>query len=196
MEIVGALKATASNAGSPDDYDGWGIVNAKAAIDFLARNADTATKEPFPRGYSLGQNYPNPFNPGTRIEFLLPEESTVDLTVYDILGRKVRTLVQGELPGFDRNPLPRHVGCDRPERQACCVRRVHLPFVGTRNIRHRDIARAHDDARAIICNGSPVSRVRRVQEKAGAECLRTLPRHGMRGTASHVGEKRRCVRPP
>jgi hypothetical protein len=110
MEIVGALKATASNAGSPDDYDGWGIVNAKAAVDFLARNADTATKEPFPRGYSLGQNYPNPFNPGTRIEFLLPEESTVDLTVYDILGRKVRTLVQGNYPAS--TGIPYHVMWD------------------------------------------------------------------------------------
>ena len=110
MEIVCALKATASNAGSPDDYDVWGIVNAKAAVDFLARNADTATKEPFPRGYSLGQNYPNPFNPGTRIEFLLPEESTVDLTVYDILGRKVRTLVQGNYPAS--TGIPYHVMWD------------------------------------------------------------------------------------
>ncbi len=54
----------------------------------------------FPTGYSLGQNYPNPFNPSTVIEFSLPEYAKVDIAVFDVLGRKVRTLVNEEiLPG-------------------------------------------------------------------------------------------------
>ena len=41
----------------------------------------------------LYQNYPNPFNPVTRIKYTIPERSNVSLTVYDILGRRVATLI-------------------------------------------------------------------------------------------------------
>lgn len=46
-----------------------------------------------PMVYSLSQNYPNPFNPSTAIEFALPRPGLVMLDVYDIIGRRVRTLV-------------------------------------------------------------------------------------------------------
>lgn len=47
--------------------------------------------------FALNQNYPNPFNPSTRIEFQLADAGKVSLTVYNVLGQKVRTLVSGEL---------------------------------------------------------------------------------------------------
>jgi len=54
-----------------------------------------------PAEFALHQNYPNPFNPQTRIRYDLPENSMVNITVYDMLGREVKTLVnQVQNAGF------------------------------------------------------------------------------------------------
>jgi hypothetical protein len=51
-----------------------------------------------PREFALHSARPNPFNPSTMIGFALPEAGRVDLAVYDVRGRLVRTLVEAELP--------------------------------------------------------------------------------------------------
>lgn len=48
-----------------------------------------------PNEVKLNQNYPNPFNPSTNITFGLPQRSNVNITVYDLLGRKVATVFSG-----------------------------------------------------------------------------------------------------
>ena len=54
-----------------------------------------------PTVYALEQNYPNPFNPSTQIRYAIPEETMVTISIYDMMGRKVRTLVnQSVSPGY------------------------------------------------------------------------------------------------
>jgi hypothetical protein len=53
--------------------------------------------EQIPSEFVLSQNYPNPFNTSTKIEFALKNSGFVSLNIYNILGRKVRTLVSEDL---------------------------------------------------------------------------------------------------
>ncbi len=60
--------------------------------------SDITVNDIQPQRFTLEQNYPNPFNPMTTIRYQIAKESTASLTIYTILGRKVRTLVQGNQP--------------------------------------------------------------------------------------------------
>jgi|SRR5690554_1312344 len=74
------------------DYDGSFSYSNEVNVDYTS-----------PKEFGLSQNYPNPFNPVTRIEFSLAVDSKVTLTVFNILGEKVATLVNGNLPAGVQN---------------------------------------------------------------------------------------------
>jgi Secretion system C-terminal sorting domain/Outer membrane protein Omp28 len=68
-------------------------LNSFKAIDNIT--GSPVNTEVIPESYSLSQNYPNPFNPSTNIKFTLPEDGTVSLRVYSMIGAEVKTLVEG-----------------------------------------------------------------------------------------------------
>ncbi len=54
-----------------------------------------------PETFALSQNYPNPFNAGTLFQYQLPQDGYISIQIYDLLGRKIRTLVaEHQIAGF------------------------------------------------------------------------------------------------
>ena len=66
-------------------------------MNFRVKQSNNVVDKNIPTKFELHQNYPNPFNPSTTIEFTLSETSEVKLEVYDMLGKKIETLVNKEL---------------------------------------------------------------------------------------------------
>jgi hypothetical protein len=90
------------------------LVGTDDGVYVVSSTTVTAVNEPThnPTTFALSQNYPNPFNPTTTIRYDVPVRSHVTLAAFDILGRRVETLVDGEKqPGhyevsFDASRLP------------------------------------------------------------------------------------------
>jgi hypothetical protein len=91
-------------------YDGVIYVLANGIYYFLP--TDVKPEPQIPQKFMLYQNYPNPFNPSTMISYDLPVRSRVKLSIYNLLGQEVATLIEGEQePGrydvkFDASGLP------------------------------------------------------------------------------------------
>ncbi|MDA9656683.1 T9SS type A sorting domain-containing protein, partial [Candidatus Marinimicrobia bacterium] len=60
-------------------------------LEFLEINNDNE----LPISFSLNQNYPNPFNPTTNINYSIPSDNFVTVTVYNVMGEKIKTLSNG-----------------------------------------------------------------------------------------------------
>ena len=92
-----SFTALADGAFDPNmlSFDKISLVNAGFIKENLETGSVTDVTENAPVAFALGQNYPNPFNPSTAIQFTIPEAGKVNLEVYDLLGRHVRTVVSG-----------------------------------------------------------------------------------------------------
>ncbi|SVB87380.1 uncharacterized protein METZ01_LOCUS240234, partial [marine metagenome] len=90
------------DAGTADlDWDGieditdyFGSAPDMGAYEyFIALGVDN---DGLPTSYMIHQNYPNPFNPVTTLRYDLPEDALVNIAIYDMLGRKIRTLISSQ----------------------------------------------------------------------------------------------------
>ena len=81
--------------------DDSGSVSNEATVKITVLSGISDIYSGIPREHVLFQNYPNPFNPSTKIKFGLPKAEHVRIFVYNILGQKIRTLLDGQkLPGY------------------------------------------------------------------------------------------------
>jgi 5-hydroxyisourate hydrolase-like protein (transthyretin family) len=99
---VGEYKITASVSGYPESSStsqeiqiGNGMQTGTVDI-YMPSTPTGVEKNILPNAYKLEQNYPNPFNPTTEIKFILPETAQLKLIIYNILGKPVKTLYDGQ----------------------------------------------------------------------------------------------------
>ena len=72
--------------------DDWGVdLTTGATFDIVT--AVESKEYTIPNKYTLDQNYPNPFNPSTLINYSIPENGNIKLVIYNMLGQKVKTLI-------------------------------------------------------------------------------------------------------
>jgi len=104
-----AVPLTSNQCGDGDDVPnnvyGHGRIDALAACTRAVVGVDEVTPgpDPTPASLRLLPNIPNPFNPVTTIAFELPEPSHVHLHIYDVSGRLVRVLLDGNYLGASRH---------------------------------------------------------------------------------------------
>ena len=91
---------SSGSASSSTTYNSDGTATAGSASLSVTPESPLAVKTPSavqPTSYSLEQNYPNPFNPTTQIAFNIAQTERVDISIFNILGQKVATVVDGEM---------------------------------------------------------------------------------------------------
>ncbi len=94
------------DAGDPVIFDSmlgcdWGLGELRSDMGAyggagIPTNVDEEQIPEIPMQFLLSQNYPNPFNASTVIKYTLPQASDVTVDIFDLLGRRVETLMQGE----------------------------------------------------------------------------------------------------
>lgn len=78
--------------------DDWGTdFSSRIEVTISEGTAVVENPQAIVEKYELGNNYPNPFNPETTIEFAMGKAGHASITIYNILGQKVRSLIDGSV---------------------------------------------------------------------------------------------------
>jgi photosystem II stability/assembly factor-like uncharacterized protein len=88
-----------------DTSSGWAVTTNGEVLRYGPDTSTRIVPPPIPAAFALDQNYPNPFNGGTIIAYHLPSSGEVTMEVFDILGRRVETLVRGTMSAGDHVAL-------------------------------------------------------------------------------------------
>jgi len=88
---------TTTSISDPVPESDWSVTVTEGAFTVLAETQ--AENSAIPGDFALGQNYPNPFNPSTTISYRVSEDTPVRITIYDLMGREVRELVNEHKSG-------------------------------------------------------------------------------------------------
>ena len=94
------IKMKVVTAGDNEWICGYAVGNNGTIAKYLEHYTVTEVElntDLLPAEFSIAQNYPNPFNPSTSIEFSVPVDADVTLTIYNLLGQVVTTLVNEEV---------------------------------------------------------------------------------------------------
>ena len=83
--------------GDSDTHDVWELTGCIISDTLYGKMTDIHSDEKNPQIFTLFQNYPNPFNPTTKIEFIIPSNSLVTLSIYNLLGQLLEVLIKKEL---------------------------------------------------------------------------------------------------
>ena len=70
--------------------------NEMRNISFDASDVLSLDGSMLPLEFALGQNYPNPFNPTTKIQYALANDAFVNISIYDLMGRSIKSLINIE----------------------------------------------------------------------------------------------------
>jgi len=79
----------------PDSLHGFAVGSQGAILKYKPPIVDAVSDydEVIPKSFKLHQNYPNPFNPSTIIKYSLPEDGFVNVTIFNMLGEKIKILI-------------------------------------------------------------------------------------------------------
>jgi hypothetical protein len=101
VDAPGFISSSSVVASPTYASDAKGMPQGASGMNFSLNSVATSVEEDVqtvvPSQYMLEQNYPNPFNPTTQISFSLPNTERMTLTVYNLIGQKIRTLVDGTM---------------------------------------------------------------------------------------------------
>ncbi|NOY60438.1 MAG: S8 family serine peptidase [Calditrichaeota bacterium] len=96
--VLMRLRVKTKSGDISEKFNGWQMDDIFLREDIAQKVEIAEQTEAIPETYTLEQNYPNPFNPTTTITYRMPRAGKVKIEIYNMLGQRIRTLVERNVP--------------------------------------------------------------------------------------------------